>query len=105
MSGLEDRRAAKQAVLSKVNQVLVSAGLNDTVWSIRDCDSTLFVLVYKKLVGKVRTSLRARDASPLSSADAGGMMCAHAAGKNNFLSGLRRRPCPQFCHHPRSRSV
>ena len=49
----EDRRAAKQSVLSKVNQVLVNAGLNDTVWSIRDCDSTLFVLMYKKLVGKV----------------------------------------------------
>lgn len=46
----DDRRA----VLSKVNQVLVNAGLNDTVWSVRDCDSTLFVLMYKKLVGKVR---------------------------------------------------
>ena len=49
----EDRRVAKQGVLSKVNAVLRSAGLNDTVWSIRDCDSTLFVLLYKKLVGKV----------------------------------------------------
>ena len=49
----DDRRAAKTAVLSKVNQVLLDAGLNDTVWSIRDCDSTLFVLMYKKLVGKV----------------------------------------------------
>ena len=44
---------AKASVLSKVNQVLLNAGLNDTVWSIRDCDSTLFVLMYKKLVGKV----------------------------------------------------
>ena len=52
----EDRRAAKQSVLSKVNQVLVNAGLNDTVWSIRDCDSTLFYLVFKKLFGKVRNT-------------------------------------------------
>ena len=43
----------RQSVLSKINSVLVVAGLNDTVWSIRDCDSTLFVLVYKKLFGKV----------------------------------------------------
>ena len=50
---MDHRRAAKTAVLSKVNQVLLDAGLNDTVWSIRDCDSTLFVLMYKKLVGKV----------------------------------------------------
>ena len=50
----EDRRQAKQAVLDRVNTALVLAGLNDTVWSIRDCDSTLFVLMYKKLVGKVR---------------------------------------------------
>jgi hypothetical protein len=54
----DDRRAAKQSVLSKVNQVLLNAGLNDTVWSIRDCDSTLFVLMYKKLVGKVRACLQ-----------------------------------------------
>ena len=50
----EDRRQAKQAVLDRVNTALVLAGLNDTVWSIRDCDSTLFVLMDKKLVGKVR---------------------------------------------------
>ena len=48
---------AKQSVLSKVNQCLLNAGLNDTVWSIRDCDSTLFVLMYKKLVGKVRVDI------------------------------------------------
>ena len=53
-----ETRAAKQSVLSKVNQVLVNAGLNDTVWSIRDCDSTLFVLMYKKLVGKVNMRRR-----------------------------------------------
>ena len=47
----EERRAAKTQVLSKVNQVLATAGLNDTVWSVRDCDSTLFVLMYKKIVG------------------------------------------------------
>lgn len=45
---------AKASVLSSVNQVLLKSGLNDTVWSIRDCDSTLFVLMYKKLVGKVQ---------------------------------------------------
>lgn len=50
----DDRRAAKQSVLTKVNSVLATAGLNDTVWSVRDCDSTLFVLMYKKIVGKVR---------------------------------------------------
>ena len=55
-----ERRTAKQAVLSKVNQVLMDSGLNDTVWSIRDCDSTLFVLVYKKLVGKVQRRARRR---------------------------------------------
>jgi hypothetical protein len=48
----DDRRAAKQSVLTKVNTVLATAGLNDTVWSVRDCDSTLFVLMYKKIVGK-----------------------------------------------------
>ena len=53
MATLDERRAAKTGVLSKVNSVLVNAGLNDTVWSIRDCDSTLFMLMYKKLVGKV----------------------------------------------------
>ena len=53
LSMAEDRRQAKQAVLDRVNTALVLAGLNDTVWSIRDCDSTLFVLMYKKLVGKV----------------------------------------------------
>ena len=59
-----DRRAAKQAVLSKVNQVLVDSGLNDTVWSIRDCDSVLFVLVYKKLVGKVHRCVHTSALSP-----------------------------------------
>ena len=49
----DERRSAKQSVLYEVNQVLVKAGLNDTVWSIRDCDSTLFVLIFKKLVGKL----------------------------------------------------
>ena len=48
-----DKQSARQSVLYEVNQVLVKAGLNDTVWSIRDCDSTLFVLIFKKLVGKV----------------------------------------------------
>ena len=57
----DDRRAQKQSVLSKVNQVLVNAGLNDTVWSIRDCDSTLFVLMLKKLIGKVRAHTLARQ--------------------------------------------
>ena len=57
----QDRRAAKTAVLSKVNQVLLDAGLNDTVWSIRDCDSTLFVLMLKKLIGKVRAHTLARQ--------------------------------------------
>ena len=57
----EDRRQAKQAVLDRVNTALVLAGLNDTVWSIRDCDSTLFVLMYKKLVGKVRRTSCVRN--------------------------------------------
>ena len=47
------RNPAATLVLGRVNTVLVIAGLNDTVWSIRDCDSTLFVLIYKKLVGKL----------------------------------------------------
>ena len=51
---MDDRTEAKKAVLFKVNAVFTAAGLNNqTVWSIRDCDSTLFVLLYKKLVGKV----------------------------------------------------
>ena len=43
------RNPAAALVLGRVNTVLVIAGLNDTVWSIRDCDSTLFHLVWKKL--------------------------------------------------------
>ena len=39
----------KHEVLSKVTSVLDAAGLNDRVHSLRDCDSTLFVLVWKKL--------------------------------------------------------
>ena len=49
---MEERRAAKQAVLSKVNQVLVSAGLNDTVWSIRDCDSATTCLTMTRSATK-----------------------------------------------------
>ena len=44
----------KSDVLSRINSVLDASGLNDCVWSVRDCDSTLFVLIFKKLVGKVR---------------------------------------------------
>ena len=43
----------KADVLSRINSVLVVAGLNDNVWSVRDCDSTLFVLIFKKLFGKL----------------------------------------------------
>jgi hypothetical protein len=35
-------------VLARINAVLVVAGLNDTIFSIRDCDSTLFLLLFKK---------------------------------------------------------
>ena len=55
----------KKDVLSKVNEVLVVAGLNDNVWSIRDCDSMLFGLMYKKLFGK----LPGVNPSPASAAD------------------------------------
>ena len=52
---MSSNREQKQTVLSKVNQVLRLAGLNDTVWSIRDCDSPLFVLLFKKITDdKVR---------------------------------------------------
>ena len=64
----EDRRQAKQAVLDRVNTALVLAGLNDTVWSIRDCDSTLFVLMYKKLVGKVSHTFWKEDGTCASRA-------------------------------------
>ena len=56
----DEKRQAKQSVLTKVNTVLATAGLNDTVWSVRDCDSTLFVLLYKKIVGKASCALRRR---------------------------------------------
>ena len=59
------RRSEKQQVLSKVNSTLTSAGLNDTVWSIRDCDSTLFLLMYKKLVGKLSGAISV----PMSAAE------------------------------------
>ena len=39
----------KAKVLAKVNQLLEAAGLYDRVHSLRDCDSTLFHLVWKKL--------------------------------------------------------
>ena len=55
-------RAAE--VLSRINSVLVVAGLNDNVWSVRDCDSTLFVLLFKKLFGKLPGVV----ASPVSAA-------------------------------------
>lgn len=43
----------KSDVLSRINSVLDASGLNDCVWSVRDCDSTLFVLIFKKLFGKL----------------------------------------------------
>ena len=52
-SRLRTMALTKKDVLSKVNEVLVVAGLNDNVWSIRDCDSMLFGLMYKKLFGKL----------------------------------------------------
>ena len=42
--------------------VLATAGLNDTVWSVRDCDSTLFVLMYKKIVGKASLAAAGKTA-------------------------------------------
>ena len=75
----EDRRAAQQSVLTKVNSVLATAGLNDTVWSVRDCDSTLFVLMYKKIVGKVHDS----GTSPKSS-----------LGSDPALTPLHSSPAP-----------
>ena len=63
----DDRRAAKQSVLTKVNTVLATAGLNDTVWSVRDCDSTLFVLMYKKIVGKASFGVQKLPAHQSSS--------------------------------------
>jgi hypothetical protein len=74
----EDRRQAKQAVLDRVNTALVLAGLNDTVWSIRDCDSTLFVLMYKKLVGKVRHTSWWMERVPHARAHARAHACACA---------------------------
>ena len=62
------RNPAAALVLGRVNTVLVIAGLNDTVWSIRDCDSTLFVLIYKKLVGK----LPGIESSPTTEAEHAG---------------------------------
>ncbi|KAL1498627.1 hypothetical protein AB1Y20_013940 [Prymnesium parvum] len=53
LHSMDEVKQRKQNVLAKINSVLLIAGLNDTVWSIRDCDSTLFVLVYKKLFGKL----------------------------------------------------
>ena len=91
-----ETRAAKQSVLSKVNQVLVNAGLNDTVWSIRDCDSTLFVLMYKKLVGKVRRGAKCR-------------MNARANGRGprlqNGAQRPRHRPSPQRSTRSRAHFV
>ena len=57
-------RSRAAEVLSRINSVLVVAGLNDNVWSVRDCDSTLFVLLFKKLFGKLPGVI----ASPVSAA-------------------------------------
>ena len=57
-------RSRAAEVLSRINSVLVVAGLNDNVWSVRDCDSTLFVLLFKKLFGKLPGVV----ASPVSAA-------------------------------------
>eukprot|EP00966_Prymnesium_polylepis_P329404 7385113-Prymnesium_polylepis.2 len=88
-----DARQRKSNVLSKINSVLVVAGLNDTVWSIRDCDSTLFVLVFKKLFGKVCAPDRARThkhrGSPASSAHA-------AATGDRRLTRLHRGAHPKL---------
>eukprot|EP00965_Chrysotila_dentata_P169950 5609981-Pleurochrysis_carterae.AAC.1 len=40
---MADSTPSYREVLSKVNSVLAASGLNDSVWSVRDCDSTLFV--------------------------------------------------------------
>ena len=65
-------------MLDRVNTALVLAGLNDTVWSIRDCDSTLFVLMYKKLVGKVRHKSWWMERVPHARAHARAHACACA---------------------------
>ena len=35
-------------VLGRINAVLLTAGLNDNIFSIRDCNSSLFLLLFKK---------------------------------------------------------
>ena len=77
----------KKDVLSKVNEVLVVAGLNDNVWSIRDCDSTLFVLMLKKLIGKVRAHTLARQIARAHPAFSRIYShCLHLAPKYNHLT-------------------
>ena len=61
---MSSSRSRAAEVLSRINSVLVVAGLNDNVWSVRDCDSTLFVLLFKKLFGKLPGVI----ASPVSPA-------------------------------------
>lgn len=73
-------REQKQAVLSKVNQVLRLAGLNDTVWSIRDCDSPLFVLLYKKITDEKVGHLPHAHASALAVG-----VCERGARERAFL--------------------
>ena len=84
----EDRRQAKQAVLDRVNTALVLAGLNDTVWSIRDCDSTLFVLMYKKLVGKVRHTSWWMERVPHARAHACACACHRARARTTGMATL-----------------
>ena len=61
---MSSSRSRAAEVLSRINSVLVVAGLNDNVWSVRDCDSTLFVLLFKKRFGKLPGVI----ASPVSPA-------------------------------------
>lgn len=52
-------------VLARINAVLVVAGLNDTIFSIRDCNSTLFLLLFKKASFSPPQAPSAVEASPM----------------------------------------
>jgi len=82
-------------VLSRINAVLVVAGLNDTIFSIRDCNSTLFLLLFKKVLDRSALLPAAGQKRP-ASARAGSSRRDHLAKHCAHRPSALPPPHPQL---------